>query len=257
MSYGTEFFRDLDHSAESSAGRVLAVVIDLLAPCSIVDVGCGLGTWLAAAASLGVEDYLGVDAYAPERSLRIPPERFVRHDLSTPLRLDRRFDLVISLEVAEHLAPDAAATLVDSLARLGSAVLFSAAVPHQSGERHLNEQWPDYWVERFADHGLLAVDAVRPRIWRDEGVAWWYRQNTLLFCSEDLLDRVEALRAAHSATRAEQLSIVHPVLYGWMVHQRERLAEEVAREPSLRESISVASRAAGNAIGRRLGRGTS
>src|SRR2546421_5808773 len=108
--------------------------MDLVGPRSIVDVGCGLGTWLAAAASLGIEDYIGVDAYAPAQSLRIPVERFVRHDLSTPLQLDRRFDLVLSLEVAEHLAEDAAATFVASLARLGPAVLFSAAVPNQSGE---------------------------------------------------------------------------------------------------------------------------
>ena len=181
-------------------------------------------------------------------------QRFFRHDLSTPLRLDRRFDLVLSLEVAEHLPEDAAATFVESLTRLGPAVLFSAAVPDQSGERHLNEQWPDYWVERFAAHGLVAVDAVRPRIWHDASVAWWYRQNALLFCDQELLARVEPLRTAHEATRAGQLSVVHPVLYGWMAHQRDRLAEEVARQPSLRESLSLTSRAAGNAIGRRLGR---
>lgn len=248
MTYGDDFFAHLEWSAESSAPRVLPVVIELLGPRSVVDVGCGLGTWLAAAAALGIEDYVGVDGYAPAESLQIPVERFVRRDLSEPLQLDRRFDLAISLEVAEHLSPEVADTFVDSLVRLAPAVLFSAAVPHQSGEQHLNERWPEYWVERFAARGMQALDVVRPRVWDDEEVAWWYRQNTLLFCEDDLVERLPALRAARDATRDEQLSVVHPLLYRWMVTQRDRLAEEVARHPTLRELVDMLPRAAANAI---------
>jgi SAM-dependent methyltransferase len=254
VSYGADFFAHLDATAEGSAARVLPVVMELVAPRSVVDVGCGLGTWLAEAARLGADDYLGIDGYAPAESLRIPAERFVRHDLSTPLVLDRRFDLVISLEVAEHLPPTAADTFVESLAGLGRAVLFSAAVPEQSGTDHLNEQWPDYWVERFAAQGLVPVDAVRPRIWQDEGVSWWYRQNILLFCTRDLLDRTPALSAAASATRPGQLSVVHPIMYGWMAHQRDELAAELARAPSLREVLDKLPAAAASAVRRRTPR---
>src|SRR5829696_3234352 len=185
--YGQDFFAHLDATAERSASRILPLITQVLAPRSVVDVGCGSGAWLAQAALLRVDDFLGIDGHTPRESLRIPTERFVLRDLSEPLRLDRRFDLVLCLEVAEHLPASAATTLLDSVARLGDAVLFSAAVPRQSGTGHLNEQWPEYWADRFAAHALLPVDLVRPHVWRDAEVAWWYRQNALLFCSPQLI----------------------------------------------------------------------
>jgi SAM-dependent methyltransferase len=251
-AYGAEFFAQQTPSSEQAARGMLPLVMELLEPVSIVDVGCGSGAWLAQAAELGIHDYLGVDGHTPASALRIEAERFMSHDLTTALRLERRFDLVVCLEVAEHLPRGAADILVESLVRLGPAVLFSAAVPHQSGERHLNEQWPDYWVERFSAHDFVAVDAIRPRIWSDPSVAWWYRQNTLLFCEEQLVAREQGLRDARDATRDRQLTVVHPDLYGWMTHQRDVLAEEVARFPSLREVLAMLPRASRNSLMRRL-----
>jgi SAM-dependent methyltransferase len=252
--YSRDFFSRIESSAQQSAERVLPLVLELLSPRSMVDVGCGSGAWLAEAARLGVDDYLGVDGYTPEEALRIPADRFLLRDLTEPLRIERRFDLVTCLEVAEHLPAAAADVLVSSLARLGPAVLFSAAVPQQGGDRHLNEQWPDYWAELFAAHGLVAVDAVRPVVWRDEQVAWWYRQNALLFCRPEVIDSSPALTHARAATRDAQLSLVQPVLLLWMAHQRDVLAEELGRSPSLREVVGMLPRAATAALGRRLRR---
>jgi hypothetical protein len=92
----------------------------------------------------------GVDGeYVNIKTLAIPEERFIPYDLKRPYRIDRAFDLVVSLEVAEHLPADCAETLVDSLTGLGSVVLFSAAIPYQGGEHHINEQWPEYWIRLF------------------------------------------------------------------------------------------------------------
>jgi SAM-dependent methyltransferase len=250
--YGPEFFAEQLPSSEQSARRVLPRVVELLEPRSAVDVGCGTGVWLAEAARLGVEEYLGIDGFTPESALRIPRERFELHDLTTPLRLERRFDLVICLEVAEHLEAASAGVLVESLTGLGPAVLFSAAVPNQSGEHHVNERWQDHWAELFAARGYVAVDAVRPHVWRDEAVAWWYRQNALLYCERELVRDRPALQAERAATRDAQLAVVHPVLLGWMAHQRDLLAEEVARQPSLREVLDMLPRAARTAAERRL-----
>jgi len=146
-----------------------------------LDIGCGDGTWLVEYRRAGVEDVFGVDAGEVQECLRVPAAQFASRDLAAPLDLGRRFDLVQSLEVAEHLPPQAAGTLIDSLTRHADAVLFSAAVPGQGGTGHLNEQWPEYWAGLFRRAGFLPCDCVRPKVWGNPQVAWWYAQNALLF----------------------------------------------------------------------------
>jgi SAM-dependent methyltransferase len=252
--YGPDFFAKHHAGAERSARSVLPLVLELVEPGSVIDVGCGSGAWLAEAERLGVSDYLGVDGFTPAGSLAIPAERFRTHDLATPLRLDRRFDLVISLEVAEHVEERAAATLVESLVSLGPVVLFSAAVPDQGGDGHLNEQFPDYWVRLFGEHGFVAVDALRPALWGDDDVAWWYRQNMLLMCEREAVAGRPRLRDLHESTRREQLAVIHPYLYLSRTHEWRRARDEVARERSFREVLGMARPAAAEAVRRRLRR---
>jgi SAM-dependent methyltransferase len=148
----------------------------------VVDVGCGVGPWLRAAADRGIDDYLGIDGdWVPADRLAIPADRLHTHDLREPLRLDREFDLAICVEVAEHLPDAAAPTLVATLTRLAPVILFSAAVPDQGGDGHINEQWPAYWAELFAEHGYAAHDRIRLPVWLDDRADWWYRQNVLLY----------------------------------------------------------------------------
>ena len=88
---------------------------------------------------------MGIDGdWVPRQHLQVSLDQFMVHDLCSPLRLDRSFDLAISLEVGEHLPPACEETLVASLARIAPVVLFSAAVPQQGGNDHLNEQRPGY-----------------------------------------------------------------------------------------------------------------
>jgi hypothetical protein len=132
----------------------------------------------------GVPNVVAVDGdYVARDRLAIPADRFRPHDLSQPLDLGRRFDLVQSLEVAEHLSAAASDGFVDTLVRHGDVILFSAAVPHQGGEHHVNEQPPQYWRERFAARGYFAFDWLRPQIadWRE--VKAWYRYNTLIYAN--------------------------------------------------------------------------
>jgi SAM-dependent methyltransferase len=204
----------------------------MIKPTSVVDVGCGTGGWLAVFRSLGIEDVLGVDgSWADQKKLEIPQERFVVFDLKKPLRLDRRFDLVLSLEVAQHLADRYAATFVGSLTGLGPAVLFSAAIPYQGGIGHVNEQWPDYWVEHFGRHGYVPIDCIRPWIWSNPHVEWWFAQNTFLFAERPYAESHPALKRELDATQTGQLARVHPRRYLPLAESADRLhrtAEEIA-----------------------------
>ena len=189
-TYNAEFFGTYASASQRSAAIIVPIVNDLVQPHSVLDVGCGLGTWLAEWNRVGVNDVIGLDGnYVDPNSLRMPTSNFVPTDLNTSFSLGRKFDLVESLEVAEHLEEDRADQLVEAIANHGDTVLFSAAIPGQGGVHHVNEQWPSYWVKKFSEQGMALFDVIRPTIWQNPEVEVWYRQNIFVFSSALKLDR--------------------------------------------------------------------
>lgn len=231
--YDEEFFEALREGALRSAEVIVPLVLELIRPRSVVDVGCGTGLWLATFAQHGVVDYLGVDRFAPPGLLAIPRDRFIEADLTHPLELGRVFDLAISLEVAEHLPDGSASRFIESLTRLAPVVLFSAAIPGQGGTNHVNEQWPDYWSCLFAARGFDPIDIVRPRIWHNESVELWYAQNTILYVARSQEANLSQLQHV-AAVSGPPLAAVHPRL----------LAE---RQGRLNETIRACAEATGRA----------
>jgi cyclopropane fatty-acyl-phospholipid synthase-like methyltransferase len=212
--YTDEFYGARQKSARRSAREIVPLVLNLMKPQSVIDVGCGVGTWLSVFKEYGVENFLGVDGdWLDKRMLEIPEERFLSFDLNQPFYVDKTFDLVVSLEVAEHLLPDSAETFIDSLTQLAPVILFSAAIPHQGGTSHVNERWPDYWTKHFGDRGYAVVDCIREKVWDNDNVDWWYAQNTLVYAKWDYLQSHAELENEYRRTRASQLAIVHPKKY--------------------------------------------
>jgi SAM-dependent methyltransferase len=212
--YSRTFYENLAEVRHSSAQEVVPLILGFLTPASVVDVGCGTGTWLAEFRRRGVSDILGIDGPWIDRDvLEIPQERFLQRDLTTRLVLGRNFDLAISLEVGEHLPASAARGYVGSLTQLAPVVLFAAAIPGQGGMHHVNEQWPTYWTELFLEHAFQPVDIIRPPLWMNPRVAFWYRQNLVFFADRARLDEYPALRTGHAATGGRFPPLVHPELY--------------------------------------------
>lgn len=200
--------------SRQSAEVIVPLVLDLIKPQSVVDVGCGIGAWLSVFRDKGVSDIAGLDGdWVPREHLCIPELYFQPTDLRKVVRLDREFDLVVSLEVAEHLPSEAAGTFVSSLTHLGPVILFSAAIPHQQGPGHVNEQWPEYWMRFFNDAGYDVIDCIRPQVWNNQDVCWWFAQNTLLYARRDIIDSNPRLAEARDQTSINQLSLVHPRKY--------------------------------------------
>ncbi|MEY8801262.1 class I SAM-dependent methyltransferase [Leisingera sp. XS_AS12] len=183
--YSNAFYDYIDRGARSSAQAMISVVQPCLQAQSVLDLGSGRGVWLGEWLKAGVADVAGVDGdYVDRDRLSIPRDSFHAADLTKPFDLGRKFDLAQSLEVGEHLPEAASATLVDSLTRHADRVLFSAAVPGQGGEFHINEKPLSFWQELFAERGYTAFDFARPKLKHMEGLEPWYRYNTVLYVND-------------------------------------------------------------------------
>jgi SAM-dependent methyltransferase len=208
-----------------SARVILNMLFEVFAPKSMLDVGCGLGTWLSVAREMGVQDVNGIDGvWLDKMRLRVPEDLVQVRDLEKPFDLGRRFDLVTCLEVAEHLDGSVARNFVASLSSHGDVLLFSAAIPFQGGHHHVNEQWPDYWRLLFQEHGYQPVDFVRERIWNDGSILWWLRQNILLFVNDRAMRNYDIFREL--SRRTSPLSIVHPDVYVSRLKSAQAILEE-------------------------------
>ena len=171
-----------------AARKVVPIIIEIFKPKSVVDVGCGIGTWLKVFMDLGISDVLGIDGdYVDKNKLKINKKYFVEHNLEEQYRHEKKFDIAISLEVAEHLAIQSADIFVKTLVNLSDTVIFSAAIPNQGGQNHINEREPQYWIEKFKEEGYDCFDVIRPLIWDNHNVDSWYRQNMLIFTRKPYL----------------------------------------------------------------------
>jgi len=212
--YDTAFFSNMRSASSKSAEIIVPLIIDLVGPRSVIDIGCGTGTWLSVFKAHNINDITGVDGvWVRDQSLLIPESCFVVQDVTQGFNAEREFDLALSLEVAEHLDQRYARSFVGTLVKLSSVILFSAAIPFQGGTRHVNEEWPDYWAKLFGEHEYVPIDCIREKIWNNEDVAWWYAQNIIVFAAKRHVLRNAKLQKAFEQTRVSQLSIVHPRMY--------------------------------------------
>ena len=210
---------EITHNS-NAAEQVLPILFSVFQPKSIVDVGCGLGNWIAIAKKMNVDDVIGVDgSYVNRLLLKIDSREFVEQDLTKPFDLNRKFDLAICLEVAEHLPENSADGLVESLAKHADVIVFSAAIPGQGGQNHINEQWPDYWQVLFEKYDFEMIDFFRPKIWNNAKIERWYRQNMFLVVKK-------GHNLSHQGSK-EVLSLVHPELLSAIIAQNNKKTEQL------------------------------
>ncbi|MDB5527526.1 MAG: hypothetical protein JWR51_629 [Devosia sp.] len=231
--YPSDFYSNRRAGTAHAAARILSALPASLPRRAVADIGCGTGTWLAAALADGAATAFGIEGnWVTSDQLDDPRIVFAPQDLEQRFT-GPRVDLAMSLEVAEHLTPDRAGSFVADLVALAPAVLFSAAIPGQGGVNHLNEQWQGYWAAHFASHGYKPFDVVRPTIWTDEQIPAWYKQNVVLY-----LDADTAAQLGLAATPPALLDRVHPLFW-------ERANRELKYAGALPESEYLKRQAAG------------
>ncbi|MCC7402328.1 MAG: methyltransferase domain-containing protein [Chitinophagaceae bacterium] len=213
--YTNEFYSGQEEGSYTSAQEILKYVNEVFHPNSVVDIGCGVGYWLKVwKEEFGITDIFGVEGpYVSKSLLKIPEEFVLFKDLKQPFELNRKFDLAMSLEVAEHLPETSADDFVRSITHLSDVILFSAAIVGQEGTYHINEQLPEYWARKFENLGYTTVDYLRPKIWVNEKIEWWYRQNVLIYINKEKLKNYPALIDSYKSTSVSNLFRVQPWLY--------------------------------------------
>lgn len=219
--YNEQFYDSQMDGSVKSAKIVLPFVLEVLPPVnSAVDFGCGAGTWLSALKDLGVSDIRGYDGVWAEKKLLIPKESFTAVELDKDtIWVEKKYDLAISLEVAEHLPESSALNFVKTLTDSSDIVLFSAAIPLQGGTNHINERWQSYWRDIFDTYGFAGTDFLRKKIWNNADVDICYRQNITLYVKKEKLKSIAVPTDYFSD--GGQMDCVHPELY-MMAHYTQQ-----------------------------------
>jgi len=207
------YVHDRETHNQRAAEEVVPYMMERYRPASVIDVGCGTGSWLSVFQDHGCR-ILGLEGeVVSDDLLDIPRACHEVVDLEADVPPPGRFDLAVCLEVAEHLTEPAGERLVRLLTSAADVVLFSAAVPGQGGDHHLNERWPDYWQGLFEAQGFGCDDEVRWRFWDNESVDWWYRQN--MFVARRSAEMAPKLRrGTHPGLLAKKVRLVEDFYQG-------------------------------------------
>lgn len=181
-----DFFFDNTKRLEQDSAKMFAdIVLRHFSFSSVIDIGCGIGIYLREFEKNGKE-ILGYDGAPAAIKKSLVGDKIKLHDLSTPLILDKKFDLCLSIEVAEHLPPEAADTFVNTLVNLSDTIIFTAAIPGQADRElgHINEQPHEYWIEKFEVRGFVfnkELSAQLRQEMKERGVIWWIVNNLMIF----------------------------------------------------------------------------
>ena len=193
--YTAGYFERRNRRDSAAASHVAEYIVEQFAPSTVADLGCGTGTYLLELERRGIRGVGYEGSRHAVANAVVSPGRIMLQDLRQPIEAQRAFDVVICIEVAEHLPAKSADQLVDSIGSLGNTVVFSAASPGQGGRDHVNEQPPEYWIERFEQLGfrlqIRETALVRMRL-ANEAASWWLSRNLMV------LKRVAEPSAARS-----------------------------------------------------------
>ena len=213
--YDNNFYDQMTKMSIQSAEIYVNYLTKHIKPSSVIDLGCGRGAWLKAFKGCDISKLKGIDGnwINPEDLL---DESIVFEPLNlNQLKLPKeRYDLAMSLEVAEHLEVEAADNFVNFLTSASDLVLFGSAYKNQGGTNHINEQKHSYWANKFTSNGFLPFDVFREKFWDNDKVGFWYRQNIFLYIKKDTDMFKEFLKKGFSPiTNISFMDCIHPELY--------------------------------------------
>jgi len=188
VKYKGKYFKKKYVKLRKWEERIGVCIVNMFAPKSILDLGCGIGSFLSGSFSAGCEDITGIELnynYAKKYIARSIFSHIRCGDVTEDLNLKRNFDCVISIEVAEHINPELTGLFVENLVNYSNKyIIFSAAAPGQPGRGHVNLREKSLWVKDIESQGaMIRKDLTKKcrKKWRLLGAPDYLLENLIIF----------------------------------------------------------------------------
>lgn len=172
-------FVQIEQEEGPFAKRLAKWITDFIGPQTVLDVGCGPGIYVDALREQGVTAF-GIDT-----DKRIPDKDYLKQE--SLFDCTDTAELVMCLEVAEHIPADQADAIVRSITamvKLGGLLIWSAAQPGQGGTGHINCQPKQYWLDLLTAYGLVQETEIETQLLEEISKGYhmgWFLQNAMVF----------------------------------------------------------------------------
>ena len=207
--YTDLFFRDNIADSLPMAKYLAPKIAEMLDTKSVLDVGCATGHWLKCFSDLGISIHGLEGSVNTLDHLLIPRESVSIFDLRDKYTMKHDVDLVLSIEVAEHIEPFFAGNYVDVLTMHDSKyIVMTAAPPGQGGTGHVNLQPKEYWVEKMGYKGYKRDSELEDQIYQ------WCKEGRE---TQDAPHELKRLAVAGDGSRCAPGTVRFPVA-NWLSH---------------------------------------
>ena len=176
--YSTSFYEDGGFTRTQFSAQVISNWIQRnLKPKSVLDLGSGAGYYLREFTKLDIEVF-GLEASPTGVNLSGSNVLALSYDLRRPVHLSKRFDVVMCVEVAEHIPKSSSSVLVKSIcSSANNFVIFTAAPPGTPGSDHINCQPEQFWFTLFNSNGFVLrtdlTEELRQTSNLNDTAEWW------------------------------------------------------------------------------------
>jgi SAM-dependent methyltransferase len=169
----------IDHEERQPAERIAKWISSALPPGTVLDIGCGPGTYVTALRSFGISAR-GIDV-----DDRVKGKEHLKYQSLFELSNEDRADIVLCLEVAEHIEENLADVVAHQVAgTVKKTLIWTAAQPGQGGIGHINCQPREYWEKKLTEQGLVRNRELETRMLEFivQGPHMiWFRNNVMVF----------------------------------------------------------------------------
>tara|TARA_R110000822_G_scaffold36978_1_gene103742 strand:- start:322 stop:933 length:612 start_codon:yes stop_codon:yes gene_type:complete len=176
-------YESIDSLEKPMANSISHWIKQVVNPNKVIDVGCGPGTYV-----YSVRDR-GLDAIGYDLDQRVKDKPFLEN--KSIFDIEDSADMVICIEVAEHIQPEFSQNIVDNLYNIlekDGILLFTAAHVGQGGTDHINNRPKEYWEHKFKEKGLIRCHTLETQLERyvkGDQYMMWFTINQMIFYKID------------------------------------------------------------------------